>query len=435
MIVSVTSDFWHQVQKARKKAAGQPLPALAPLPEIRLADPGIWFVRFRMVGRRRYLIVLHPATGLFFAVSGIRDKDLAEPVALCSSWIENGLKAIGLSSDRVNAYREKQGGIMFCDGGDRKLVAKANALFKNLPIHESDHLRPARKALAIMSMYGCLYYGYSQVDGHYPHVLPQVLDTFLPGETIDIERNASKWHGFRALRFSDGRPALPVPGIEVTIEICRSGSRFGMPIAGVGSGTLPTVRRVLHVPLDSSLFQLNQAIQASLGLFAYHHYRFFPAAGPDAEWPFTEVYCWDYPPEEPFVFFDEYNGPEGVSVPLVSDLAISLRDVQAKTDFLYYVYDFGDDWTYAVHLGDPVELAGFYCELAEGQGDPPPVDVGGLSGWARFLAAVAKPKSKSGREMLEWSRIVLWEPFDFKAIQERLASLDYLDGEYWAKDS
>ena len=48
MIVSVTSDFWHQVQKARKKAAGQPLPALAPLPEIRLAHPGIWFVRFRV---------------------------------------------------------------------------------------------------------------------------------------------------------------------------------------------------------------------------------------------------------------------------------------------------------------------------------------------------------------------------------------------------
>ncbi|NLO36817.1 MAG: plasmid pRiA4b ORF-3 family protein [Clostridiaceae bacterium] len=267
-------------------------------------------------------------------------------------------------------------------------------------------------------------------------MLPRVLATFLPGETIDIVKNTSKWHGVRSLRFTDGRPALLVPGIEVTVELCRFGSRFGMPIASQDSGSaLPAVRRVLHVPLDSSLYQLNQAIQASLGLFAYHHYRFFPAAGPDAECPFMEIYCWDYPPEERYLFFDEHGEPGGAPVPQVSDLAVTLRDVRAKTDFLYYDYDFGDDWTYAVHLGDPVELAGFYCELAEGQGDPPPVDVGGLSGWARFLAAIANPKSKSGREMLEWSQIVLWEPFDLKAMQKRLASLDYLGGEYWARES
>ena len=432
MQISVTRDFWSQVERARTKHHPGKLPALMDLPPGFIEEPGAWYVRFLKIERRRYLFLLHPATGMYFAVAGLRKVDLADPVKLVSTWLERGLLAMGLGKEKVASYLEGQE-YEFYNGGDRKQVAAGNVLFRDAWVTGFDQARPVRQELALTTLYWQLYSGLRRHYQSLDPVLNLVAGIFLSEqERAGVE---VKW-GYatqNTARLADGRPALPVPGITVEVELVTNAEIFGMPHGDAQlKKSLPSVKRILQVPLDSTFFHLNQAIQASLGLFAYHLYNFLPAVAADAKKPLLEIYCWDAPPEFPSIFDDPADRSGKSRIKQVADIAISLREVLQLTDLIYYMYDFGDGWAYSIKLGQQVELAGFTCQLLGGTGDPPPVDVGGLYSWLDFLDAVAKPDSEEGQDLLAWSKIVHWTPFDLAKIQERLAGLDYIDAEYWA---
>ena len=455
MRISLTNDLWKQIQSAQKaqikkiktresSAKKLRVEKLDKQTELKLFsdewinEPGTWFARFVKIERRRYLVLLQTSTGLAFHVAGIKDKDLVSPIQLFDHWIRQGLLACGLTEAAVDAWIQQQGEFVFFNGGSRSLVAKINQAVRENGFHEMDLARPVKSELALNSLYHCLYRGYHHPDDHFIHVLDDFCKVFIPGQSVQLVKNPGKYGQLSHVSFTEGTAALPLPGVEVIVELCRFGSMFDYPIGTQAEAKkIPVVRRVLHVPVDSNLFQLNQAIQASLGLLAYHHYRFLPATGADAKRPISEIFCWDAPPDYPFDFGDDGLGDAGQSkqkpVPQMSDLSITVREIQAKTDFMFYQYDFGDDWVYTIQLGKSVQLPGYVCELADGEGDPPPVDVGGLSGLQEFLKALAKPHSGAAAEMLAWAKVVLWSPFDLTMLQERLERLDYLDGEYWAE--
>ena len=465
MRISLTTDLWKQIQsvqkalakkhKARASSAKKVRPELSDPPtELKLfsdewiSEPGTWFARFVKIERRRYLVLLQTSTGLIFHVSGIKDKDLVAPIQLLRHWIRQGLLACGLAESLVDAWIQEKGDFIFYNGGSRSLVSKINQAVRENGFHEMDLARPVKSELALNSLYHCLYRGCHHPDDHFNRVLDDFCKVFIPGQSVQYVKSPKKFSQISGVSFTDGTTALPLSGVEVIVELCRFGAMFDYPIGSQEEERqLPVVRRVLHVPIDSNLFMLNQAIQASLGLLAYHHYRFFSATGADAKRPISEIYCWDAPPDYPYDFDDDGgdagddadNGGSNADqkkqkpVPQLSDLSITIREIQAQTDFMFYQYDFGDDWVYTIQLGKPVQLPGFVCALADGEGDPPPVDVGGLPGWQEFLKALAKPHSGAAAEMLAWAKVVLWSPYDLTMLQERLERLDYLGGEYWAE--
>ncbi len=433
MKISVTGDFWRQANQVRTQLKGEALSDLTDLPPDFNDDLAAWHVRFRKFDRRRYLLLFHPASGMGFAIAGIRKQDLADPAQLIHKWLEEGLLAMGLSQARVAAYLEDEH-YDFYNGGNRSQVSRNNALLRYFYFSDMDLARPVRLELAKQSLYAQLYVAYHIRNKKYNRVLDMVIKSFFSAEEaaeIEVKRD---FMGPANVYLADGSPALPVPGITVELELVTNSVIFGIPHGGAETEKyLPRVRRVLQVPLDSNLFQLNQAIQASLGLFAYHHYNFLPAATADAERPLLDIYCWDYPPDYPSLYGDLEEGPGKVMIKQVSDWSVSLRDILAMTDLIYYMYDFGDGWAYRLKLGQQLELPGFVCRLADGSGDPPPVDVGGLRGWENFVDAISRPDSEEGQDMLAWSKIVYWTPFDLAEIQQRLIKLNYLGGEYWGE--
>lgn len=69
-----------------------------------------------------------------------------------------------------------------------------------------------------------------------------------------------------------------------------------------------------------------------------------------------------------------------------------------------YAYDFGDSWQHEVVVEDvtwsPYVLKHGVC--LDGQGACPPEDVGGISGYAEFLEALADPAHEEHEEYLAW---------------------------------
>ena len=90
-----------------------------------------------------------------------------------------------------------------------------------------------------------------------------------------------------------------------------------------------------------------------------------------------------------------------------------------------YVYDFGDLWQHLVvveSIEPPAEGEVPAVQLLQGEGACPPEDVGGPSGYARFLAALADPADPEHEAMGAWiGRDFDPAAFDVEAVARALA--------------
>ena len=70
-----------------------------------------------------------------------------------------------------------------------------------------------------------------------------------------------------------------------------------------------------------------------------------------------------------------------------------------------YIYDFGDNWHHVVIVEDPFaghSDQGLRVRCIDGDNACPPEDVGGPSGYADFLAAIADPSHEEHAQFLQW---------------------------------
>lgn len=147
----------------------------------------------------------------------------------------------------------------------------------------------------------------------------------------------------------------------------------------------PTVWRRIVVPSSYTLARLHEVIQGAMGWTNSHLYLFSDGQRrfgvPDPDWPELEL-------------------SDAAKV----RLAKALPSVGST---ITYEYDFGDGWEHTVRVEQVKPAEGAPLVLA-GANACPPEDVGGSTGYADFLRAMANPADP------EHSRMMLWAggPFD-----------------------
>lgn len=145
----------------------------------------------------------------------------------------------------------------------------------------------------------------------------------------------------------------------------------------------PTVWRRLLVPGGARLSRIHEMFQAAMGWTNSHLHSFTirekvygTQIGAD-EWP-------DPPLDE-------------------SELTLFVALAGGVRRF-HYEYDFGDSWGHEVVVEEttfsPLVLKHAVC--LDGQNACPPEDVGGVSGYARFLEAIADPVDEEHDAYLVW---------------------------------
>jgi hypothetical protein len=146
--------------------------------------------------------------------------------------------------------------------------------------------------------------------------------------------------------------------------------------------TAPTVWRRIEVPLTASLYGLHEAIQAALLFLNYHLFEFrigdksYGIPDPDG---------------------DEFETLNAKSVKLAQLVERGVRDFS-------YAYDFGDGWEFDVTIeAVAAEEPGVaYPRFLDGARRAPPEDVGGIPGFEHFLAAMAEPRHRDRKRLIEW---------------------------------
>jgi hypothetical protein len=145
-------------------------------------------------------------------------------------------------------------------------------------------------------------------------------------------------------------------------------------------GTKPSVWRRLEVSKDISLFDLHRVLQTAMGWTNSHLHQFDTG---EARYSLPE-----------FELGDEW----------LNEKRVALSEILRRPkDRLGYEYDFGDGWDHAIVLEsvDPSKTVRAPSVLA-GKGACPPEDVGGIGGYAHFLAAIADPTHPDHAELSAW---------------------------------
>jgi hypothetical protein len=184
---------------------------------------------------------------------------------------------------------------------------------------------------------------------------------------------------------------------RIAVSASRRLFQFKITLGGV----TPPIWRRIQV-FDDPLDKLHGHIQAAMGWTNSHLHHFF----------IRGRRCGD--PELLDDDVEQFSGVDSTRT-LMSEL---LPADQAPISFEYH-YDFGDSWVHEVQFeGSPMpqpEVA--YPQCLEGERACPPEDVGGIGGYAEYLAALADPSHERHREMLDWSG-----PFNPNAFNPRLAT-------------
>ena len=100
----------------------------------------------------------------------------------------------------------------------------------------------------------------------------------------------------------------------------------------------------------------------------------------------------------------EYLEPDQYEVKY--DNRTSLREIFSDTERCLYTYDFGDNWEHEILLEKVIKDShNRFPVLLEREGERPPEDVGGPTGFKEYLRVISDPESPEYESMAAWSEI------------------------------
>jgi len=166
------------------------------------------------------------------------------------------------------------------------------------------------------------------------------------------------------------------------------------------------VWRRLIVPLKISFEKFHEVLQRAFGWLGYHLHDFYVLG--DAGHPIAQLVC----DNEAF----EYPFNDDIEMKL--DSRVLLSDMIPAYTKIKYDYDFGDNWQHYIEIERIIEDYGKdYAECIEGDGNTPPEDVGGTSGYERFREIVSDPRNEEYEETMTWAESLNYREFDIERVR------------------
>jgi hypothetical protein len=161
-----------------------------------------------------------------------------------------------------------------------------------------------------------------------------------------------------------GAETSPVYQLKVTLQDIR-----------------PPIWRRLQVRAHTTLPRLHDVLQVTMGWTDSHLHRF-------------SVGGVDYGQPDPD-FADDMRSEQRIKLAQI---------ITREKAWFDYEYDFGDSWVHKIVLEKilPPDPAVHYPQCIAGKRACPPEDVGGVWGYADFLAAIRDDAHPEHDDMLEW---------------------------------
>ena len=179
-------------------------------------------------------------------------------------------------------------------------------------------------------------------------------------------------------------------------------------------GIRPPIWRLIQVPSTLPLCCLHDVLQAAMGWTDSHLHQFEKDG---KHWGVPEHY-------------------EDGDIDIIDERRTKISAIlRAQGDSVLYVYDLGDDWRHEVVLEKILPASGAMVRplCLSGERHCPPEDVGGTSGYEKFLEVIFDPSHEEYEKNVRWaggpSALTRWEgrfqpeEFDVKAVNDTLSRM------------
>lgn len=206
----------------------------------------------------------------------------------------------------------------------------------------------------------------------------------------------------------------------------------------------PLLWRRVIMPADATFKRLHDIIQNAMGFKGGypHEYHLYEFELPEKRMRVTN----DDEAYEEYKFYERkyknanLSGESDIDRHIIQNIiGTTIRKPQSlKIDSylerykaLRYVYDFGDYWQHLITLEKIIEDYPYgYPILVDGEGDCPPEDIGGISGYEEFLSVMADPNHEEYEHYKTWSEGQGYRHFDKAHVNKMLKFIKYKKTEY-----
>ncbi|HLS67146.1 MAG TPA: plasmid pRiA4b ORF-3 family protein [Pseudogracilibacillus sp.] len=306
-----------------------------------------WHANIVHINRKKAIVLMNDITRYPILLYGMKKKDFKKFDVLVLQAIEEALALEGVRQELVKLYLDQGREFVFAKTANRKMTAWLNntvseAQFMGEHIDESSIIQP-----------------------YHSFFTSKLLQNFFEKDERDYpnERIAEALRSwYEAVRGNKVDSPLDVENYVLKVELQLHGYH---------------IWRKVSVPSSISFKQLHYVIQTVFDWQNYHLHDYTITR--DNEKPLIIIP--DYNPE-----FMEYIDEEKFSV-MIGQFT-RLHEVFPTALEVVYEYDFGDSWEHVITLEKVERTDTLEMKFLGGKGERPPEDVGGESGFERYLAAI-----------------------------------------------
>ncbi|WP_295093962.1 plasmid pRiA4b ORF-3 family protein [uncultured Catenibacterium sp.] len=347
-----------------------------------------WHAHFITINRRKAIVCMNNLTRYTIVLYRPKAKDMMELESRIKEGIRTAFCEEGISEVVINEYIETCGVAEYSKTAGRSMVAYLNKICEVVQWY-ADLLDEDTVIQKRISMSLGKYF--VKFDGDYDHPTERLF------RALCKMRNLSE---------SEWDRILEVENYQLKIRL--------------NFENFDIWRRVL-IPSSCTFQRLHRVIQETFGWFDYHLHEFQligELEGADHQLP-----LYAYPIKLRIVDGEdpeagEYLEPDKYEVKF--DTKTSLEDVFKDTDTCIYTYDFGDNWEHVITLEKVIENNNRFPVLLERNGERPPEDVGGESGFEEYMRIISDKNHPQHEAMLQWSEFTKEKERTIEEINRRM---------------
>ena len=333
-----------------------------------------WSVHLVIVNRRKTVVAVNDSNRYGFVLHGLKAKDFKNLNELLIQGMRTCLRKEKIKDEIIEEYFKSAGDFIFTKTRGAKYVARLNKACELVNIFE-DELEPGGlfQTIVTQKMNDDLIKIYKGSDYDYPYAL--------------LNRDFKLFAGEEIIR-------CEAVDIMIRLNLDRK-----------------TVWRRVMTPVDITFKQLHTILQVIFDWKSYHMYDFniIDEVGKCVLNVISE-------------YEEVYEPRQDCQMSLDSE--VNLSDYAKQQCKIAYCYDYGDNWEHEITIrGMNTDYDKNYPVCLMGEGNAPPEDVGGISGYEHFLEIMANPNHDDYETMQKWAHSQWYRNFNLDFINKKLKNV------------
>ncbi|MDA8226624.1 MAG: plasmid pRiA4b ORF-3 family protein [Desulfitobacterium hafniense] len=333
-----------------------------------------WSAHLITVNRRKTLVIVNDSNRFGFVLHGMKAKDFKNLNEHITQGIRNCLRDEKIKDEIIEQYLQTAGDLVFSKTRGKKCVARLNKACERVEVFN---------------------------DSLDPGVLFQTIATrHLNTDLIKTDKESGYEYPYELLskdfeQFA-GKQFISCEAVDLMIKL--------------DLGRMTAWRRII-TPVDITFKQLHAIIQVAFNWKSSHLYGFniFDPAGKCVLNVISE-------------FEEVYEPPQDVKI--LIDSEVKLPEYVHEQYKIDYCYDYGDNWEHEIIIREMINYyEKNYPVCLMGEGNAPPEDVGGISGYEEFLAIISDPKHEDYENTRRWAQGQWYRDFDIDLVNRRLKNI------------